>query len=56
MGFTRRASLITALGRVDIMEDVFRVSTRAELFQTYENMLVAAFISLAKRTCLKLHC
>ena len=45
MGFTRRACLITALERVDIMEDLFRVLTRVELFQTYENMLVAAFIS-----------
>ena len=45
MGFTRRASVVTALERVDIMEDLFRVSTPVELFQTHENMLVTAFIS-----------
>ena len=45
MGFTGRASVITALERVDIMEDLFRILTRVELFQIYENMLVAAFIS-----------
>ena len=45
MGFTGRASVITALERVDIMEDLFRVLKRVELFQIYENMLVAAFIS-----------
>ena len=45
MGFTRRASVVTALERVDIMEDLFRILTRVELFQIYENMLVAAFIS-----------
>lgn len=52
MGLLETPSWIIVLERVVIMEDLFSVLTRAELFQTYENKLVAVFISQAKHACL----